>query len=163
MISEEDKTSRTSVEYWFKVVDLNCDGVITPDEMKYFYDEQFTRFEYIDHIPIPFSDILCQLADMLKPEEGYRFRLESLLKAPYYASIFFNSLLNLTKLIAFEERDLFKAKEDNKKFPDFSDWDKFAFFEYQRLAVDESDEEEAGNDPVFDEIADSENDGKPIN
>lgn len=157
MISEEDKTSRTSIEYWFKVVDLDNDGIITPAEMKYFYDEQLTRFEYIDHVPIPFSDILCQLSDMLKPDPGFKFRLEHFLKAKQYASVFFNSLLNLTKLIAYEERDLFLVRADQEKFSDFSDWDKFALNEYQRLAVDDSDDEEAANDPVFDDLGELEN------
>ena len=29
LISEEDKTTRTSIEYWFKVVDLDNNGIIT--------------------------------------------------------------------------------------------------------------------------------------
>ena len=29
MLSEEDKTTRTSIEYWFKVVDLDNNGIIT--------------------------------------------------------------------------------------------------------------------------------------
>jgi serine/threonine-protein phosphatase 2A regulatory subunit B'' len=29
MLSEEDKTSQTSIEYWFKVVDLDANGIIT--------------------------------------------------------------------------------------------------------------------------------------
>jgi len=157
MISEEDKTSRTSIEYWFKVVDLNGDGIITPLEMKYFYDEQLTRFEYIDHIPIPFSDILCQLSDMLKPDPGYKFYLKHFLNNKQYASAFFNSLLNLTKLIAYEERDLFLVRSEQEKFFDYSDWDKFALNEYQRLSADDSEEEDAGNDPVFDDLGDFDN------
>ncbi len=37
---EEDKTNQLSLAYWFRVVDLNGDGIITPDEMLYFYSEQ---------------------------------------------------------------------------------------------------------------------------
>ena len=29
MLSEEDKTSQPSIEYWFKVVDLDANGIIT--------------------------------------------------------------------------------------------------------------------------------------
>lgn len=157
MISEEDKTNQTSIEYWFKVVDLDGDGIITPADMKYFYEEQISRFEYSDHIPIPFSDILCQLCDMLKPDEGYKFLLKHFLEFPFYASIFFNTLLNLTKLIAYEERDPFLTKADQDKFSDFNDWDKFAINEYQRLAADEDEEEEPAADLAFDDSGDEGN------
>ena len=40
ILSEEDKTTLTSLEYWFKVVDLDCNGIITGFEMDYFYEEQ---------------------------------------------------------------------------------------------------------------------------
>jgi serine/threonine-protein phosphatase 2A regulatory subunit B'' len=29
IISEEDKQSRTAIEYWFKVIDLDDNGIIT--------------------------------------------------------------------------------------------------------------------------------------
>lgn len=153
MISEEDKTSRTAIEYWFRVVDLDGNGIITPEEMRYFYEEQLSRFEYSDHALIPFSDILCQLYDMIKPETN-EFTIYHFLRAPHYASVFFNSLLNLTKLIAYEERDPFQSKSDQDRFPDFNDWDKFALNEYQRLAVDESDEDDAGADLIFEDSGD---------
>lgn len=39
MLSEEDKTTPRSLEYWFKILDLDGNGVITPHEMEYFYEE----------------------------------------------------------------------------------------------------------------------------
>lgn len=33
ILSEEDKTSDVSLEYWFDCVDLDCDGAIRPNEM----------------------------------------------------------------------------------------------------------------------------------
>lgn len=154
MISEEDKTSRTSIEYWFKVIDLNSDEFITPDEMKYFYDEQISRFEYSDHTATSFKDLLCQLSDMIRPEEGYKFSLNNILNVPHYASLFFNSLVNLTKFISFDERDPFLYKSENEKFVGYSDWDKFASNEYQRLALDDGDEEAQVTESVFGELND---------
>ncbi len=29
LLSEEDKTTRTSIEYWFKVLDLDDNGIVT--------------------------------------------------------------------------------------------------------------------------------------
>ena len=39
MLSEEDKTTYRSLQYWFKVIDLDENGTITPHEMDYFYEE----------------------------------------------------------------------------------------------------------------------------
>jgi serine/threonine-protein phosphatase 2A regulatory subunit B'' len=61
LLSEEDKTTRTSIEYWFRVVDLDNNGIITPHEMQYFYDEQAHRMEYLGGDTVSFNDILCQL------------------------------------------------------------------------------------------------------
>lgn len=40
MLSEEDKTTDTSIEYWFKVIDLDNNYIITGYELEYFYEEQ---------------------------------------------------------------------------------------------------------------------------
>jgi serine/threonine-protein phosphatase 2A regulatory subunit B'' len=95
ILSEEDKTSETSLEYWyacsivgliiasyallcynginvifyrFKCIDLDSDGVITPKEMLYFYEEQLHRMECMAHEPVLFEDIVCQMMDMVGPE-----------------------------------------------------------------------------------------------
>ena len=61
MLCEEDKTTRQSLEYWFTVIDLDGNGIIGPYEMEYFYEEQVHRLEYLNHEPILFVDILCQM------------------------------------------------------------------------------------------------------
>ena len=33
ILSEEDKASDTALEYWFRCVDLDCDGVLRASEM----------------------------------------------------------------------------------------------------------------------------------
>ena len=73
MLSEEDKTTLRSLQYWYKVIDLDDNGVITPHEMDYFYEEQVHRLEYLNHEPILFVDLLCQMNDMIKPSptEGH--------------------------------------------------------------------------------------------
>ena len=39
MLSEEDKTTLRSLQYWFKVIDLDDNQIITPHEMEHFYEE----------------------------------------------------------------------------------------------------------------------------
>jgi len=61
MLSEEDKTTKRSLEYWFKVIDLDDNGIITAYEMEYFYEEQLHRLEYLNQEVVPFKDVLCQM------------------------------------------------------------------------------------------------------
>jgi len=39
VLCEEDKTTETSLEYWFKLIDLDNNGIISGYEMEYFYSE----------------------------------------------------------------------------------------------------------------------------
>jgi len=39
-LSEEDKTTDRSIEYWFRVVDLDMNDMVTGYEMEFFYEEQ---------------------------------------------------------------------------------------------------------------------------
>jgi len=111
MLCEEDKTTDRSLNYWFKVIDLDDNQIITPHEMDYFYEEQVHRLEYLNHESILFVDLLCQMNDMIKPTptEGH-FTLKQLKEYSAQVGIFFNSLVNLNKFIAYETRDLFAIK-----------------------------------------------------
>lgn len=75
LISEEDKKNPTSVEYWFRCMDTDGDGVLSMFELEYFYEEQCERMERMGIEPLPFQDLLCQMLDLVKPEaQGQRPR-----------------------------------------------------------------------------------------
>ncbi|TYH60092.1 hypothetical protein ES332_D08G268900v1 [Gossypium tomentosum] len=69
ILAEEDKSSEPSLEYWLKCIDLDGNGVLTRNEMQFFYEEQLHRMECMAQEPVFFEDILCQIMDMIKPEE----------------------------------------------------------------------------------------------
>uniref|UniRef100_A0A7S3CIH8 EF-hand domain-containing protein n=1 Tax=Strombidium rassoulzadegani TaxID=1082188 RepID=A0A7S3CIH8_9SPIT len=142
MLSEEDKSTLRSLQYWFKVIDLDDNLIITPHEMQHFYEEQVHRLEYLNHEPILFVDLLCQMNDLVKPSHEGHFSFEELRAVKQNVGIFFNCLVNLNKFIAYETRDLFQLKHQLTEFPDYSEWDRFAKAEYERLAM----EEEQGED-----------------
>jgi serine/threonine-protein phosphatase 2A regulatory subunit B'' len=102
MLSEEDKTSTRSLEYWFKIIDLDNNGVITPYEMEHFYTEQLNRLEYLNHDAVQFNDILCQMTDMIKPARENWFVMEDFKRTCKISGTFFNCLVNLNKFIAYE-------------------------------------------------------------
>lgn len=70
--------------------------------MDYFYEEQVTRLESLNHEPILFIDLLCQMNDMIVPKNEVNFTLEEIMKKKEIVGIFFNFLCNLNKFIAFE-------------------------------------------------------------
>ncbi|KAI3695979.1 hypothetical protein L1987_78985 [Smallanthus sonchifolius] len=150
ILSEEDKSSDPSLEYWFKCVDLDGNGVITRNEMQFFYEEQLHRMECMAQEPVLFEDILCQIVDMIGPkDEGY-FTLYDL-KGSKLAGSVFNILFNLNKFMAFETRDPFLIRQEREN-PTLTEWDRFAHREYIRLSMEEDAEDASnGSADVWDE------------
>eukprot|EP01083_Nonionella_stella_P295815 1005227_1 len=104
LISSEDKTNSVSIDYWFRCCDLDCDGVISPFEIQYFYDEQVQRIQHFTGEHVQFDDFLCQLNDMIKPTEEARFTRRDLRQSKL-APLFFNMLFNIRKFAMHEQRD----------------------------------------------------------
>jgi serine/threonine-protein phosphatase 2A regulatory subunit B'' len=52
------------------------------------------------------------------------------------AGVFFDALFNLNKFIQFEQRDPFGDRQ-KREDPFDNDWERFAFRDYQQLAMDE--------------------------
>lgn len=62
LLSEEDKTTSTAIEYWFRCMDLDGDGVLSMYELEYFYEEQQQRMEAMGIETLPYEDCLCQVS-----------------------------------------------------------------------------------------------------
>ena len=43
----EDKTHPRSIEYWFKILDLDNNGIVTGYELESFFEEQTQRLAYM--------------------------------------------------------------------------------------------------------------------
>ncbi|XP_058208096.1 serine/threonine protein phosphatase 2A regulatory subunit B''alpha-like isoform X3 [Rhododendron vialii] len=142
VLAEEDKSSEPSLEYWFKCIDLDGNGVITVNEMQYIYEEQFHRIECMAQEPILFEDILCQIVDMIKPEREDYITLRDF-KGCKLSGHIFNILFNLNKFMAFETRDPFLIRQERED-PSLTDWDRFAHREYIRLSIEEEGDKNEG-------------------
>ncbi|KAK8654185.1 hypothetical protein V6N13_128158 [Hibiscus sabdariffa] len=64
---------------WFKCIDFDGNGVLTPNEMQFFYEVQLHRMECLALEPVLFEDILCQIIDMIAPEVEDTFFLITLI------------------------------------------------------------------------------------
>ena len=53
--------SLSSIEYWFRCMDLDGDGVLSMYELEYFYMEQASKMEALGIETMVFEDCLCQV------------------------------------------------------------------------------------------------------
>ncbi|KAJ2962723.1 hypothetical protein NQZ79_g2186 [Umbelopsis isabellina] len=106
LLSEIDKSTRTSVEYWFKCIDLDGDGIISSYELSFFWEEQEERQKLYglgDTEMIYFEDVICQLIaiifsnDLIKPQVMGQFTLRDLLNSKL-AERFFDTFINFHRL-----------------------------------------------------------------
>ncbi|XP_006907283.1 serine/threonine-protein phosphatase 2A regulatory subunit B'' subunit alpha isoform X1 [Pteropus alecto] len=138
LISEEDRRNPTSIEYWFRCMDVDGDGVLSMYELEYFYEEQCERMEAMGIEPLPFHDLLCQMLDLVKPASEGKITLRDL-KRCRMAHIFYDTFFNLEKYLDHEQRDPFAIQKDvENDVPEPSDWDRFAAEEYETLVAEES-------------------------
>ncbi|XP_042395201.1 serine/threonine protein phosphatase 2A regulatory subunit B''beta-like [Zingiber officinale] len=150
ILAEEDKSSEPSLEYWFKCIDLDGNGIITSTEMQFFYEEQLHRMECMAQEAVLFEDILCQMIDMIGPENESYFTLLDL-KGSKLSGNIFNILFNLNKFMAFETRDPFLIRQEREN-PTLTEWDRFAHREYIRLSMEEDCEDVSnGSGDIWDE------------
>jgi len=145
LISEEDKTTSTSIEYWFRCMDLDGDGFISMYEMEYFYEEQVKKLEHLEIEALPFEDCVCQMLDMVKPALNDRITLRDL-KQCKLAKIFFDTFFNIGKYLEHEQKDPFAPPKDGD-YTEVSDWVRFATEEYELLVAEEhANEHQSGID-----------------
>ncbi|XP_026152217.1 serine/threonine-protein phosphatase 2A regulatory subunit B'' subunit beta isoform X2 [Mastacembelus armatus] len=145
LISEEDKKTDTSIEYWFRCMDLDGDGVLSMYELEYFYEEQCQKLEAMAIEPLPFEDCLCQMLDLVKPEVEGKITLRDL-KRCKLSHIFFDTFFNIEKYLDHEQKDPFAViREMETDGQEVSDWEKYAAEEYDILVA-----EEAANDQCND-------------
>ncbi|XP_056599477.1 serine/threonine-protein phosphatase 2A regulatory subunit B'' subunit alpha [Triplophysa dalaica] len=138
LISEEDKKNPTSIEYWFRCMDMDGDGVLSMYELEFLYEEQCERMEGMGIEPLPFQDLLCQMLDLVKPECPGKITLRDL-KHCRMAHIFYDTFFNLEKYLDHEQRDPFAVQKDlDSDGPEPSDWDKYASEEYEILVAEET-------------------------
>ncbi|RNC50166.1 protein phosphatase 2 (formerly 2A), regulatory subunit B, partial [Trypanosoma cruzi] len=138
-LSEEDKNNSPAVYYWFKVLDVDGDGILSGYELYEFYRENHQRFLEFSESPegdLSYADMMCQMIDMmgfsLSKENQFGLTLSDLRACPT-PSNFFNMVFNAQKFILFEHRDPF-AEHQQKMRPEKTDWDRFARAEYDRMA-----------------------------
>lgn len=137
LIAEEDKKHPRSVEYWFRLMDLDGDGYISMYEMDHFYSEQKKRLELMNIEALPFNDCACQILDLVNPKVSNKISLSDL-KRTKLATIFFDTFINLEKYLEHESREFASTRDTVQDGVVISDWDRYAQEEYESLVIEES-------------------------
>lgn len=137
LLAEEDKKHPRSIEYWFRLMDIDGDGYISMYEMEYFYYEQTRRLEMMNIEALPFLDSACQILDLINPKEKSKISLSDLKKTKL-ATIFFDTFINLEKYLEHESREFVSSRDLIQNGKVVSDWDRYASETYEALVSEES-------------------------
>ncbi|KAJ7420831.1 protein phosphatase 2 regulatory subunit B''beta [Willisornis vidua] len=138
LISEEDKKTPTSIEYWFRCMDLDGDGALSMYELEYFYEEQCQKLDNMAIEPLPFEDCLCQMLDLVKPQHEGKITLHDL-KRCKLTNVFFDTFFNIEKYLDHEQKDQFSMLRDGEgESQEVSDWERYAAEEYDILVAEEA-------------------------
>lgn len=152
LIAEEDKRSRSSIEYWFRCLDMDGDGSLSMYELEYFYEEQMQRMEMYGYEFMQFEDVMCQMIDMLKPVDKTKIRLMDLKKCKL-VNVFFDTFINVEKHLEHEQRDPFANFKEVDTI-DVCDWVRYAAEEYENLMMEEQMQSNSDDMPVDEEYND---------
>eukprot|EP00049_Salpingoeca_infusionum_P012012 m.213143 g.213143 ORF g.213143 m.213143 type:complete len:155 (+) comp15081_c0_seq1:1244-1708(+) len=138
VISEEDKTTTRSIEYWFRVMDLDGDGLLSVYELELLYNCQLEKFKELRIEAMPFQDILRLTLDMVSPKHATYFTLADV-KRTQMAPQFLNMFINAIKYVDQENSSGLDTDDDEV---DVTPWQRFALNEYVLLSNEEDDEED---------------------
>ncbi|KJH41213.1 hypothetical protein DICVIV_12814 [Dictyocaulus viviparus] len=145
LLAEEDKTHPTSLEYWFRILDEDGDGLISMYEMERFHQAVIAKLTDEGIESMSFKDVVCQMLDMICPVSSTSFRLSDLKKCPLSVRLL-NSLVNWRKFYAQEVTEGSERVLDETG-RELSDWERFCSEEYETMM--ENEEEVDGNFSVY--------------
>ena len=131
LMSSEDKTNLTSINFWYRLCDLDDDGVLSLKEIEELYDMQFERMRITGNETIPFEDIIRQLMDMVHAQDTAYVTVSDLLTSKL-ADVFYNTIFDLQKFLIREYQF-----QPNSNFDDMtkhlSPWELYVLIEYDQL------------------------------
>ena len=62
-------THTHSIEYWFRCMDLDGDGVLSLYELVYLYEEVLQKLQELNVDCLSIENTVCQILDMVNPRE----------------------------------------------------------------------------------------------
>ncbi|KAJ3227577.1 Serine/threonine-protein phosphatase 2A regulatory subunit B'' subunit beta [Clydaea vesicula] len=155
LLCNEDKKKDTSIEFWFRCLDTDADGILSLYELKNFWEEQYERMLCIN-FPDPwlFDDFICVLIDLIKPNDPFKITILDLKKCKKNTELFLDMIFDIRK---YEHH----IKRNHPEFRDQDDiyicnsgsnikialdgWDKYAEKSYDEMMRVESRRRQTSN------------------
>eukprot|EP00794_Sanderia_malayensis_P011219 gene11219-12397_t len=150
LLSEVDKKQPTSIEYWFRCMDTDGDGIISMFELEHFYEEQLEKMQRLGIEALSFPDCLCQTIDMVNPQVEGKITLKDLKRCKHVV-LFFDTYFNLDRWLDYEQRDPFQAAREIEESgcEEMTEWEKYAMQEYEILVNEEGATQDANYEDDF--------------
>uniref|UniRef100_A0AC34GUH7 EF-hand domain-containing protein n=1 Tax=Panagrolaimus sp. ES5 TaxID=591445 RepID=A0AC34GUH7_9BILA len=140
LLAEEDKRHPTSIEYWFRCIDLDGDGIISKYEMELFYNNMIAKLHAKVKEAMKFSDVVNQLYDLVSPADPKTITLRDL-KRCGLAHRFFNTFINYLKYLEQECDGVERVTVKMNGEKELSDWENFCAVEFVKMLLNESKDE----------------------
>jgi serine/threonine-protein phosphatase 2A regulatory subunit B'' len=132
LMSLEDKLSPTAIRFWYKLCDLDEDGILSMKEIRELYETQLERMRITGNETIPFGDMLRQLWDMINPADPLFITVADLVRCQL-SDVFFSALFDLQKFLLREYQFPYSNPNLEESTKRLSAWDLFVMFEYEQL------------------------------
>ncbi|KAI1702891.1 EF-hand domain pair domain-containing protein [Ditylenchus destructor] len=155
LLAEEDKRHPTSIEYWFRCVDLDGDGIISLYEMEYFYAEIEQKLLQKNMETLSLRDVICNLLDSVSPS-NLNYVTRSDLRKSGLAHRFFNTFVNYLKYLEQESSEGERASVKTAGDKEMTDWETFCAVEYELLMSETDGVGDGYTDDNIDVILDDE-------
>jgi serine/threonine-protein phosphatase 2A regulatory subunit B'' len=146
ILSDMDKTSVVSLQYWFRCFDIDGNGVLTQPVLERMYKNQHDRLVAANkgskgRIEVVGTDQMLEyLLDQLNPANRQAITIQDF--TTYSDQLldgghFFNALSNVVQFAAHEELSREALKHRQETFlagTGLSDWDRFAAHKYEHYS-----------------------------
>lgn len=136
LMSFNDRLNEQSLKYWFKVLDLDGDGMVCLAEMEKFYRVIHQKRDILQLETFEFSSILCLIRDMFDMTKDV-FEEEDLMHYTEAGAMFTSIFTDHLRFSEFVDRKTFVLPKELE----FSHWVKFIEYEYSDLTKGKEDEE----------------------
>ena len=138
IMAVEDKTTETALRLWYKVCDLDDDGIISFHELDRLYKMQKEKEEQNGMNPVPYKYVLSQMLDLIgNVDAGITM---SQLRSIQNRDLFWNTFVDFKKFNQSEFKDPLFEMNMNAAFSGMNEWDVFCQLEYARLSQAEEGE-----------------------
>lgn len=109
VLAIEYKSEPASVQYFFKLLDIDKKSYLTQFNLNYFFRAIQQMMIDNNQEPVKFDDVKDEIFDMVKPEHPYKITLQDLIRSGQGGTVV-RILIDLNEFWAYENREMLLAE-----------------------------------------------------